>query len=94
MCSHHPKVLPVVYQVLGINVGEALPQYTSIGCYTIVYYTKQSEAVCGKCATVWDNEYNPITLCGIYEEGPTLECEECGCQIESSYGDPNSPDDE
>ena len=32
-------------------------------------------------------------LAGLYDEGPTLECAECGARIESSYGDPDDKAD-
>jgi hypothetical protein len=34
------------------------------------------------------------TLLGsVYEEGSPVECCDCGCEIESAYGDPNAVDD-
>ena len=86
MCK--PQVSGEVYQMMGVKVGEKLPRYTSIGSYTVAYYTKKEDAVCGQCATIHDDELNPIILCGVYEEGDDLECVECGCVMSSTYGAP------
>lgn len=76
-----------VYRTAGVEVGGTLPSISSIGCYTIAYYTRSSEPVCGECATVWDDQSDPVMYAGTYDEGPTLECCKCGCDIESSYGE-------
>lgn len=83
------QVSDTVYSIVGVTPGDRLPCYTSIGCYTIVYYTKRSTCLCGKCATKWEDETNPVVNAGTYDEGPTLSCEECGSEIESSYGEEN-----
>jgi len=86
-------ILPNVYQVVGVREGETLPSFTSVGCYTLIYYSKRAEPFCGKCATKHTDECDPITHAGPYDEGPTLECSECGKDIESSYGDPSSEEE-
>lgn len=75
-----------VYQHVGVERGSPLPQYTSPGSYTILYLTRNGDDVCAKCATSYDNSDDPITQAGTYDEGPTLECVVCACDIESSYG--------
>ena len=75
-----------VYKCVGVASGEPLPAYTSIGMYTILYATDRGEAICAKCATSYDNEDDPITMAGTYDEGEPLYCNECNCEIESSYG--------
>ena len=55
-----------------------LPQYTSVGCYTILY-ERNGECFCAKCARHSDRA-------ATYDEGETLECAKCGHEIESSYG--------
>ena len=86
-------ILPNVYQVAGVREGETLPSFSSVGGYTIIYYSKRGEPFCGGCATKHEDEHDPIMHAGTYDEGPTLECSECGTDIESSYGDPNSDDE-
>lgn len=77
-----------VYQTVGVERGEPLPCFTSIGCYSIIYYTKSEEPMCGECVSKYDDECDPVTLAGTYDEGETLECCICGSKIESSYGPP------
>ncbi len=99
-CSHcglNPNVLPSVYRHCGINEHSShreLPSYSSVGGYTIIYYTRSEEPVCGKCATVWDDDTDVVTHVGSYDEGPTVQCCECGTDIASSYGDPDADGDE
>jgi hypothetical protein len=31
---------------------------------------------------------------GVHYEGPPIQCEECGAEIPSAYGDPDSPDED
>ena len=66
-----------------------LPSFTSIGCYTIIYVTKNNDCLCGDCATSWDkdNEWNPVKTSSTYDEGPDMECNGCANMIESSYGE-------
>ena len=68
-----------------------LPQYSSIGSYTILYVSKASEPLCADCAS--DPE-NKADVCGTYDEGAPLECEICGATIESSYGDPDTEEED
>ena len=86
MCTN--TVSDNVYQIVGVERGSPLPQYTSPGSYTILYLTRDGEEVCAKCASVSDDATDPIAHAGVYDEGPTLECSVCACDIESSYGDP------
>lgn len=61
----------------------ALPQYTSLGGYTILY-TRDNECFCAKCARTTDHA-------ATYDEGDPIECDECGAEIESSYGPVTDP---
>ena len=72
------------------NAEDKLPQYSSIGCYTILYLSKASEPLCADCAS--DPE-NKADVCGDFAEGAPIECAVCGKQIESSYGDPDAEAD-
>ncbi len=57
-----------------------LPQYTSIGSYTILYVdSKSGECYCAECA-------KPEHDAGTFDEGEPIPCDECGTAIESSYG--------
>lgn len=83
-----------IYKTLGINVGDILPAFTSIGSYTIVYHNIHCDPLCAKCAQVCaddseSNEYD-IVETGVYWEGPTVQCAGCDEDIESSYGDPDN----
>lgn len=83
-----PAVLASVYELSGVKERGTLPSFSSIGCHTIVYYSKDEEPYCGDCASKHADEHNPISHAGTYDEGPDLECSECGRAIVSSYGDP------
>lgn len=61
-----------------------MPRYTSIGSYTIIYLDRLDRVFCGGCA---DESMTSGHRPGTYDEGPTLHCEECECEIESSYGE-------
>lgn len=87
-------VVDRVYEIAGVKRGETLPCQSSIGGYTIVYYSKRADPFCGKCASKHTDDCDPISYAGSYDEGPDLECSECGNKIESSYGDPEVEEEE
>lgn len=82
------------------------PKVAPVGGYTLcVYDMWKGEQLCGCCAPAFiRGEY----LCGAshlwggdarfviagYQEGPTVQCPECGSDIVSDYGDPDAPDDD
>lgn len=59
------------------------------GGYPVIYYTESGCTVCNKCASDYDNS-DPATGADIYYEGPVAQCDDCGCLIESAYGDPDA----
>ena len=80
---------------MGYNIPEDatdVAQYTDLGGYPLFYVTKGNDVMCPNCVT------RNITLCkdstddyyivamGINYEDSNLHCEECGCLIESAYG--------
>ena len=77
------------------------PAFTSVGCYTVVYLTKDGGTLCADCAngengsdaseTADDPSWRLVDA-DVYWEGPTLQCDHCNADIESSYGDPDAPD--
>ena len=85
-CNDALAVSDKVYAMMGVERGHSLPSYTSIGSYTIVYLTAHDETVCGKCATRYDDDSDPITFASTYDEGDSLYCAVCEGEIESSYG--------
>lgn len=87
-------VVDRVYEIAGVKRGETLPCQSSIGGYTIIYYSKRADPFCGKCASKHTDDCDPISYAGSYDEGPDLECSECGDKIESSYGDPEEEEGE
>jgi hypothetical protein len=68
------------------------------GGYTLEYVTACGDVLCADCATKAmrsericrepRNGFLPIAY-GTYDEGPTVNCADCNCMIESSYGDPD-----
>lgn len=76
-----------VYEIVGVEPGQPLPAFTSFGCYPIAYFTKRGDTLCAKCATEDDNgDDDPVTLADVYWEGEPIQCDDCGCDIESAYG--------
>lgn len=77
------------------------PACTSLGGYTLVYYTQDGAELCAKCMDDYDLAENKFgdssneRVIGVdtYDEGPPLFCANCNAMIESSYGDPDNPDD-
>jgi hypothetical protein len=76
---------PEVYATVGVTPGRRLPQYTSIGSYTIIYQDVEGDVYCARCATRHRGFY-PIKYASVFYEGAPEECAECGKPIESSYG--------
>jgi hypothetical protein len=84
-----PTVSTRVYRKVGKKFGEKLPAYTSHGSYPLVYYTKHQDQLCADCASKPRYLSDPVTDVDVYYEGPPIECEDCGKEIQSAYGDPN-----
>lgn len=86
-------------QTLTLNSQGELDAYAWPGGYPIIYLDGENSTLCAKCATRDFNdsdvrdEYKPIAAV-IYYEGPTIQCDDCGVDIESAYGDPNDDSDE
>jgi hypothetical protein len=89
--------LLVLYGTGNIKPILSLPSFSSIGSYTLVYYTEGWDCLCAECATTelinWmhGHDSNPPYHYDTYDEGPPVHCEECGKEMESSYGDPVKP---
>lgn len=78
--------------------GEPLPSFTSTGSYTVAYLTADGGILCGACARgengseAHEDSDDPqwkLVDGSTYDEGPTLQCDHCNGDIESSYGDPD-----
>jgi hypothetical protein len=65
-----------------------LPAVCWPGAYVLHYYTRDGELLCAECAAT---EEGPCTI-QMYQEGPTLYCEECNKEMPSDYGDPDADD--
>ena len=66
----------------------ALPSFSSIGGYPIIYLTSIGEVLCADCA----GGSTEVHTAQLYEEGSPLACDTCGTEIESAYGDNSSQD--
>jgi hypothetical protein len=76
--------------------------FTSVGSYTLIVTLSNGDEAHPRCirkrfvhyaralkqAQRWDAYPRWLST---YDEGPALECCECGEPIESSYGDPDAP---
>ena len=83
------------FQVLRDSNDGKLPAYAWPGGYQIIYIDEENNVLCSDCADKNDNlPYNPrLVTYDIYYEGPTIQCEGCNCDIESTYGDPDEEDE-
>lgn len=78
----------IKHYLLGGDIQEDLPAYAWPGGYPFVYYDKDGEILCPKCAN--NADWNDAEIIGydVYEEGPVIQCANCNDDIESAYGDP------
>lgn len=84
------KYLPATLASMLDDEGK-LPQFSSLGGYTILYLDAKDVVLCADCASDPENE---ATASGSFDEGPPEYCEECNAEIESSYGDPDKDEPE
>lgn len=63
-------------------------EVSSIGGYPIIY-VGDGDVYCGTCAGKMDKSDSDKLVGRMYEEGSPIECDECGKQMESAYGDPD-----
>jgi hypothetical protein len=70
------------------------PAWAWPGGYPITYYTRDGMTVCAECASRETDPWQEAEAADVYYEGPTIQCDDCGCEIESAYGDPDDPDDD
>lgn len=61
------------------------------GGYPLMY-VGDGYALCGACAEKADKDVQKALVQRAHMEGAPIQCEECGTDIESAYGDPE--DDE
>ena len=61
------------------------------GGYTLIYLTDDGDILDATCASEYIDD---VVGYDTYDEGPTIFCDNCGRSIESSYGDPESSDEE
>ena len=71
-----------------VTPADPLMPFTSIGSYTIVYLDKRNNSLCADCAT-HARVAGEKVIASTYDEGPDLDCDECGEVMKASYGDPD-----
>ncbi len=62
------------------------------GMYQLIYFTKDGLTICPDCANRDVDQSQEVIDGDAFFEGPDIPCDDCGKQIESSYGDPNISD--
>jgi len=67
-----------------------LPSFSSVGGYPLIYTNTQNEGFCAECA---DKREHKIADVDARMEGQPFTCDDCGAEIESAYGDPESDDE-
>ena len=75
------------YRAIRETYTQIFSNVTAHGCYTVIFFDKHENILCGKCAMADFMENHETLISDIYYEGPTIQCEECGKEIESSYGE-------
>jgi len=64
-----------------------LPSFSWPGAYTIIYITRDGLTICPDCANKPVTEFDdPAVAYGSFDEGAPIACDDCGRDIESSYG--------
>ena len=61
------------------------PAFAWPGGYQITYVSNHGTILCNKCAS--DNQDDEEFHAFIHYEGPSLFCEDCNHEMESSYGE-------
>lgn len=87
-----PVYAPDIERAAGRRIRGQLPAFTELGAYPLIYFTSGGNTVCASCATATiddGNDNDAVTAVDAYYEGPDLQCDECGCVIQSAYGDPD-----
>jgi hypothetical protein len=99
--AERPGISDTIAETLRRSDDNKLPTYAWPGGYTLIATDNHGRTLCMDCANEYlrtrqDGYYYPERLedYGTYDEGPDMECDECGKIIESSYGDPDAPDDD
>ena len=65
-----------------------LPAFAWPGGYPMYYFDKHGDVLCPRCANREIDDSAAIVNGGVYWEGPIIQCDDCGEDIESAYGDP------
>lgn len=69
-------------------INELFTPYVFPGGYNMLFTDDHGDCFCADCAKrVFFDEREDVTV-DVYEEGPSMYCDECGVEIESAYGDP------
>jgi hypothetical protein len=89
-------------QVEAMVHAGTLPTYAWPGGYPMEYITADGGVLCPDCANgrngseASTREDAPadwrMVDGGVHWEGPAHECDHCGAEIASAYGDPDNPD--
>ena len=75
------------------SVTDEFPAYSYVGLYNLLYLAPpHDDVLCATCATKRFRNGERIVY-GTYDEGPDLQCEDCGAVLTSSYGDPSEEND-
>lgn len=84
---------PLTHELINEVYNDTFIEYSGLGGYPIIF-VDNCDVLCADCAKHrFIMENRPITM-DVYWEGQMLECEDCGCIIESAYGDPDEWEDE
>ena len=68
--------------------NEELEQFAWPGGSIILYIDAEGSTLCAPCAM----RTFPTPTATAYHEGPLLHCDQCGCELDSDYGDPDEED--
>lgn len=84
------KVCALPDHIEATRYNGKLPSFSSVGGYPLLYTNAQDEGFCAECA---DKREHKVTDVAGHFEGQPFTCDDCGAEIESAYGDPESDDE-
>ena len=75
------------YERVAEFYGQWFTNYAWPGGYTVIFMNDMGDVLCADCAKRDFITNGTDITAGTYDEGPTMYCDECNAEIESSYGE-------
>jgi hypothetical protein len=88
--KYHGNLKAVTYLDIAHSIEELFSNLSSIGGYTVLFTSDKGDALCAACAKRRYFIGKESVSCGTYDEGPAIQCDDCGEEIAASYSDPEA----